>query len=79
MNCVKTEVADTKEDLAELLTAKFKEGNTHKIAVESLEKTISEFDGFNVPVKSWLQNFEQIATVYNYSNIQRFVDAEETI
>ncbi|KAH8405575.1 hypothetical protein KR215_003217 [Drosophila sulfurigaster] len=74
-----TENNEMLQQLVQLLTLKIRADETQKdegkLVVENFEKIIPEFDGNNMQVVAWFQNFELNADAYGLSDKQKYVQA----
>ncbi|XP_036329183.1 uncharacterized protein LOC118741349 [Rhagoletis pomonella] len=67
------------QQLVQLLTLKIQADevrqNNTRIVAEDFAKIIPEFDGHNMPVKQWFNNFEINAAAYGLDTKQKYVQA----
>ncbi|XP_014759408.2 uncharacterized protein LOC26514645 [Drosophila ananassae] len=78
MNLV-TQNNEMLQQFVQLLTLKIRADEVQKdegkLIVENFAKIIPEFDGSNMQVKAWFQNFELNADAYGLSEKQKYVQA----
>lgn len=66
-------------DLIRALTEKFDQCDVNKnknfVSIESFAKVVPDCDGVSIPVRQWIENFEENAEAYELSEKQKYANA----